>query len=75
MNETLIKQILTKKLQMASGCSNLYAVITYKLAFAHLNISSIRNKFELLPEQVRGNVDILMVCKIKVDEVFRLEIF
>ena len=50
-------------------CNNLN-----KLVFAHLNINSIRNKFELLPEQVRGNVDVLMVSETKVDDSFRLEI-
>ena len=30
-----------------------------KLNFGHLNINSIRNKFELLSEQVKGNIDFL----------------
>ena len=46
-------------------CNNLN-----KLVFAHLNINSIRNKFELLSEQVRGNVDVLMVSETKVDDSF-----
>ena len=41
-----------------------------KMVFAHLNIKSIRKKFELLPEQVRGNVDVLMVSETKVDDSF-----
>ena len=32
-----------------------------KLIFAHLNINSIRNKFDYLSEQIRSNVDILLV--------------
>ena len=32
-----------------------------KLIFAHLSINSIRNKFNYLSEQIRGNVDILLV--------------
>ena len=32
-----------------------------KLIFAHLNINSIRNKFEELISQVKGTVDVLMI--------------
>ena len=46
-------------------CNNLS-----KLVSTHLNISPIRNKLELLPEQVRGNVDVLMVCETKIDDSF-----
>ena len=46
-------------------CNNLY-----KLDFAHLTINSISNKFELLSEQVRGNVDFLMVSETKIDDSF-----
>ena len=42
-------------------CNNLS-----KLVFAHLNINSIRNKFELLCEQV----DVLMVSETKIDDSF-----
>ena len=45
-----------------------------KFIFAHVNINSIRNKSELLSEQVRGNIDVLMVSETKMT-VFRLEIF
>ena len=41
-----------------------------KLIFAHLNINSIRNKFNYLSEQIRGNVDILLVSETKVDDSF-----
>ena len=41
-----------------------------KLIFAHLNINSIRNKFELLSEQVKGNVDVLMISEEKIDDSF-----
>ena len=40
------------------------------MAFALLNINSIRNKFELLSEQVRGNVDVLMISETKIDDSF-----
>ena len=41
-----------------------------KLIFAHLSINSIRNKFNYLPEQIRGNVDVLLVSETKIDDSF-----
>ena len=34
-----------------------------KLVYAHLNINSLRNKFELLTEKTKGNVDILLISE------------
>ena len=42
----------------------------HKLIFAHLNINAIRNKFDLLREQVSGNIDLLMISETKIDENF-----
>ena len=36
-----------------------------KLIFAHLNINSIRNKSELISEQIKGNIDALMISEKK----------
>ena len=36
----------------------------------HLNISSLRNKFELLTEKTKRNVDILLISETKIDETF-----
>ena len=41
-----------------------------KLISAQLNINSIRNKFELLSEQIKGNVDLLMISETKIDDSF-----
>ena len=41
-----------------------------KLVVAHLNISSISNKFEALIQDVRGHVDLLMISETKFDESF-----
>ena len=41
-----------------------------KLIFAHLNINSIRNKFEELIGQVKGTVDVLMISETKIDDSF-----
>ena len=41
-----------------------------KLIFGHLNINSLRNKFDLFSEQVKGSIDILMVSETKLDDSF-----
>ena len=41
-----------------------------KLIFGHLNINSLRNKFDLLSEQVKGSIDILMVSGTELDDSF-----
>ena len=46
-----------------------------KLIFAHLNINSIRNKFEELISQVKGTVDVLMISETKIDECFPIANF
>ena len=40
------------------------------LIFAHLNINSVRNKFEYLTTQVKGKVDILMISENKINQIF-----
>ena len=41
-----------------------------KIIVGRLNINSIRNKFDFLAQQVKGNVDILMISETKLDESF-----
>ena len=41
-----------------------------RLIVAHLNINSIRNKFELLVDSISGKVDILMLSETKLDASF-----
>ena len=41
-----------------------------KLIFGHLNINSLKNKFDLSSEQVKGTIDILMVSETKLDDSF-----
>ena len=36
----------------------------------HLNINSIRNKFDLLVDQIKGNIDIMVISETKLDESF-----
>ena len=46
-----------------------------KLIFGHININSIRNKFEFLSTQVKGNIDALMVSETKIDDSFSVGTF
>ena len=41
-----------------------------RIIIAQININSIRNRFEALVNEVRGNVDILMISKTKTDDSF-----
>ena len=41
-----------------------------RLIFAHLNINSIRNKFDQLVNSIKGNIDILMISETKLDDSF-----
>ena len=41
-----------------------------KIVVGHLNINSIRNKFNFLAHHVKGNIDILMISETKLDESF-----
>ena len=41
-----------------------------RIILAHLNINSVPNKFNLLAEGVSGNVYIIMISEIKIDETF-----
>ena len=49
---------------------NLRVKFLNRLIFASLNINSIRNKFIMLSDLVRGNVDVLFVCETKIDQTF-----
>ena len=41
-----------------------------RLIFGHLNINSVRNKFDLLGDIIKNNVDILMISETKLDSSF-----
>jgi exonuclease III len=41
-----------------------------RLILGHLNINSLRNKKDLLSEQIKGNVDILLLSETKLDKSF-----
>ena len=41
-----------------------------KLVFAHLNINSIRNKFEMLSDQIKDKIQVLLVSEPKINDSF-----
>ena len=41
-----------------------------KIIVGHLNVNSIKNKFDFFAHQVQGNTDILMISETKLDENF-----
>ena len=41
-----------------------------RIILAQLNINSIRNKFDLLAEEIKGKVDVLMISETKIDKTF-----
>ena len=46
-----------------------------KLILRHLNINSIRNKFDLFSKQIKGAIDVLMVSKTKLNKRFSEGLF
>ena len=41
-----------------------------KIIFGHININSLRNKFDSLIEGIHGRIDILMISETKLDDTF-----
>ena len=39
-----------------------------RLIVNHINVNLLRNKFDLLIEQIKANIDILMILERKLDE-------
>ena len=48
---------------------------TNNVVFANININSLGNKFELLADQVKVNIDVLMISETKLMIVFPLGTF
>ena len=46
-----------------------------KLVFAHLNINSVRNKFDILSDQTKDNIDAFFVSETKIDYSFLIGSF
>ena len=46
-----------------------------RLICAHINTNSIRNKFDMLASQVKGNADVVMISETKLDDTFPVDQF
>ena len=64
-NDSTVSQSDVKKAFKDIRISNMN-----KLIFGYLNINSLRNKFDLFSEQVKGSIDILMVSETELDDSF-----
>ena len=42
----------------------------YRLIFGHLNINSLRQKFDAISEQVKGSINVLIISKTILDDSF-----
>ena len=47
-----------------------YQLYPNKRKTFHININSIRSKLDLLSNQFKGHLDLLMIFRIKIDEIF-----
>ena len=63
---------ISRKTSLTTATENCWSVLNFlrkdnldKLVLAYLNINSIKNKLDYLSQQIRGNVDILLVWKPK----------
>ena len=53
-----------------SNLENIRKNRSKKIIIAHLNINSIRNKFDFLADIIKDNIDILMISESKLDDSF-----
>ena len=44
----------------------------WNIVIGHFNINSLRNKFDLLVEQIKGIIDVLDISETKLDDSFPL---
>ena len=59
-----------KRIDGKSILKSIQAENSNKLVFAHLNINSTWNLSELLSEQMKGNIDLLITSGTKIDDSF-----
>ena len=61
-----------KRIDVKTVLKSIHPENTNKLVFAHININSLRNKFELIVDQVKGNIDVLIISETKIVHSFPL---
>ena len=52
------------------GVNDLRSQNPFRVIIGHININSIRNKFEPLVSFINNNLDILMISETKIDDTF-----
>ena len=68
-------KIPLKKRSKNDGLNEIRKKNPNRIIIAHLNINSIRNKFEMLKEVIGNKTDILLISETKLDDTFPLNQF
>ena len=50
--------------------SDIYISNINRLVFGHLNINSLRTKFDFLCEKIKGSIDVFMIRELKLNDSF-----
>ena len=61
---------LDKRNSLTHNSKDLHEIRLNRLIFAHNNINSLRNKFEMLQEVIGNNFDVLLISETKLDASF-----
>ena len=65
----LIETLLLKNYPQDT-LGDIYISNINRLVFGHLNINSLRTKFDFLCEKIKGSIDVFMICELKLDDSF-----
>ena len=60
----------TKSLETIYVLKRLYSNLPQQIIIGHLNINSIRNKFDIIKPMILDDTDVFMVTEIKLDDSF-----
>ena len=66
-----VARLRTRSLEENNNLKSICKCNFNKLFLAHLNMNSVRNKFNNLTQQIIGNFDILMISETKLDSSWR----
>ena len=70
MREPVSITTVTSKDDFKTKLKDIRIASLNRIVRSHINVNSIRNKFELFVEAVMANVDILMVTETKINKPF-----
>ena len=69
------KSVLNDQLNLGSNLHRVRVENPWRIIFGQINVNSIRNKFDLLMNIVKNEIDILMVWETKTDNSFPISQF